>query len=465
MRIQIAIIVACIALALPASAQRIEVPAAQAPELAVRLLRSGNIAQAQKITDALLTRNPADAQALLLRTDIALLTGRFDDAIAFGKRAFSASNRAPTKLQAARLVALGYSKSERYSRAQLWLRRASNFATTPQSAQQIAHDYRAVSRANPLQANLRFGILPSNNINNGSSGSQFAFGQFLTNQGIFIGIGPDVVVDLEGSSKQLSGYEFSTGADLSYRLQRSQTSSTFATMAFDFKTYTLSKDAQAQAPDAKGSDYENGSLSFGLAHNQLLPGNNQPLNLRLTIGQTWFEQEPYQRFTELSFSQNYKISNRDTLGLNGYVTDRENVQTTAKSRTRGLRLSWTHVYDNKDSFRIGLHGKTSEANRLDDTNTSYEISADYRFAKPFAGMKFSLGLDYGETHHPQSVYAADRGSRSAVSYGLRGSIQFTNIEYYGFQPAVTFERSQTKSTVELFDRDNFNIGFDLRSSF
>lgn len=431
--------------------------------LALSELRAGNAPLAVQIADALLVRNPNDANALLLRTDAALVMGAYEDAVAFGKRAYYAATSRANKLQAARLTALGLTRLERYTRAQIWLRTASDYADTQAAWNVLTRDYRQVQSVNPLSVSLRFGITPNNNVNNGSSGSSFAFGQFLANQGL--NFPTDIFVDIEGDTKQLSGYQFSLGSDLQYRLSKSETASNFITASFDFSTYTLSKAAKAIAPDANGRDYENGTLKIGFARQQLFDGQSDPMLLRFEMGQTWFDQKPYTRFTEASFSQSYRIDPRNSFTVSGYIKDQNILSSDVDTRTVGVRLGWAHLFENKDRLQVSIHGSKSQSDRIDSTADVQELSVGYQWNKPFAGMKFGAGLSLGQSYQPQSVYAAEKGPRSAVTYGVNASVQFTEIEYYGFQPVVTIRGSVTESTEDLFDRENLSVGFDLRSSF
>ena len=76
-------------------------------------------------------------------------------------------------------------------------------------------------------------------------------------------------------------------------------------------------------------------------------------------------------------------------------------------------------------------------------------------------MRFGFGADIESRNFASSIYAA--GPREDVSVGLEMSVNFSNVEFYGFQPIVKFEARRNESSVALFDRNYGNIAFDLRS--
>lgn len=45
------------------------------------------------------------------------------------------------------------------------------------------------------------------------------------------------------------------------------------------------------------------------------------------------------------------------------------------------------------------------------------------------------------------------------------SVEFKNLEFYGFRPVMNARVKSDQSNVDRFDRDYGSLGFDLRSSF
>ncbi len=446
---------------------RISVDAA--PAAISLLLQSKQPAAAREIARAALQARPNDPVILLLLAKANVDLRRPDRAIDLVKTVQGLGTNDANLFHAARIRAEAHAQLEQFTRAQFWLRRASNYTQDRAALGSVTQAHRLVRQTNPLSTSLRFGATPSNNINNGSSGDHFAIGQFVADHGIdggLLTIPIDAVIDIQGTDDaQLSGLALNLGGSVQYRLDRTETAASFLTAAIDYRSYILSDEAQQIAPDASGRDYENGTAMIGFARRQIFDGNDRPMTLQLNVGQTWFAGAAYSRFIEASFVQSYKINPTDNIWVNGYVKNRTIIDTDAKARTTGVRLNWAHKFDNDDSLRLGLHARRSQSDRFDDDFTAYDVDVDYSFGAPVAGMKFAVGAGWGETFHDRSNYAPGLGSRHGAQYELRGSVQFTQIDYFGFQPVVRLERSVTHSTVDLFDRNNISLGLSFQSSF
>ena len=462
--IRSALVATAILIATTGATEPVRVSLDDAPAAINKLLSANQPSAAREIAMAALRVRPNDQVLQLMLAKVEIAGGRAAKGIDIASAVYASARHDRIAFLAARIRAEGHVRLEQYTRAQLWLRLASGYAETPRETASLARDYKQIKRVNPWSTSLRFGVTPSNNVNNGSSGSTFAFGQYLFDLGLE-GIDPSIVTELSEDEKQLSGLQFSVGADFQYRLSQSKTTATYVTGSLDYRTFALSDEAKEIAPDAQGSDYENGSVVVGLVRRQIIDGNAEPLSLRANFGQVWFDGAPYSQFVEGSFSQNYAIDEQNQIGLNGYLNDQTILETGVKSRTRGVRLSWGHKFANDDRLRVVLHAKQSASPRIDSTFNSQQIDVNYTFAEPIAGLKLSAGFEIGQTRHPQSRFTAGLGARSSVNYGVEGSAQFTQFDLYGFQPVVTVKGSITESTVDLFDRENLSLGFDFRSSF
>ena len=79
-----------------------------------------------------------DTAALILRAEAAIALGDFLGATRFARAAYYAQTRGVQKFAAARLVALAHSQLKQDSRAQVWLRRARQYAPNAQTARSVA---------------------------------------------------------------------------------------------------------------------------------------------------------------------------------------------------------------------------------------------------------------------------------------------------------------------------------------
>ncbi|MDG1868800.1 MAG: hypothetical protein P8J00_13885 [Yoonia sp.] len=114
-------------------------------------------------------------------------------------------------------IAIAHTRLENFTRAQLWLRRAAQYAPDDATKAVVAKDFRTVRERNPWSSSLRFGIFPRSNINNGSTAE------------IYYLPGLDFPLTLQPSSRALSRFEISGGFSSQYRLHLDDVSATFLT--------------------------------------------------------------------------------------------------------------------------------------------------------------------------------------------------------------------------------------------
>ena len=133
------------------------------------MLGDGKAADASRVANQLLKRDPNDVFALILAAESAIAQSNFAKGIKYARMAYFQSDRPNDKFGAARLAALANSQMGRDTFALLWLRRARQFSPDAPTAEQVADDYRFLRDRNPWSTSLRFGATPSTNINNGSA--------------------------------------------------------------------------------------------------------------------------------------------------------------------------------------------------------------------------------------------------------------------------------------------------------
>lgn len=420
--------------------------------LSSELLAAGRPADAANVANLILATQPNDVEALILRTQAALMLGDFPTAATLAKRAYRQTSNGQIKFFTAQLAARAHAEQLQDSRAQLWLRRARQFAPDQDNANAIARDYRALANRNPWSNNLRFGISPSSNVNNGTEA------ETITLTGLPFAFVPS------DDARPLSGIQISGGFSTRYRLNTDETSATFLDFDIQGRTYLLSRDAQEKVPTAKGSDYSDASLGFGILHRRILADGQQPTDFSLRVGQTWYGRDPYTRTVDASIAHNWVIGDRGTFGVRVSAQDRTSLEDDPSVQTYRLAADWTEGYGNGDSFRIGLTYTSAQSDSLDQAYEGLRVSTNYGLAQPYFGMQFSFGLDVEQRDFEGTRYATN-GQREDKNVRAHMRIRFTDLEFYGFQPVATVEASRNQSTADLFDRDYVNFGFDLQSSF
>lgn len=413
--------------------------------LGTAALQAGDVTQAANVANALLARDPNDVVALLLSAQIADLVGDSAAVARFSKRAYWNANNRGNSYVAARLAANAHAAQEQDTLAQLWLRRARQYAPNTAAANSIAKDYVFLRDRNPWSNSLTFGLTPTSNVNGGG------YGVTITQFGLPFEAEPP-----------LPGIEISGSLSTTYRIDSTATYATFFDLFANFRTYDLLPEAKLRIPDATGHDFASGALGVGLRHRQIFAEGALPTDFSLRFAQNWSEGVINTRTLDLGLGQRWKVGNDASFGLrfsNQYMIAKDDEPSTYV----GLTASWTQAFGD-DQLSLSLAGRRSYSDNSSRGYVSRRIYGSYDFGQSFKGLKFGLDFDYDarEFDRPPNFVANDR---SDTTQSLTVRVQNENIELYGFQPVVSLTATNVESTVNQFDRDFLNFGFDLRSSF
>lgn len=230
----------CLAAALWLGASAMAAPVEIGPDamrrLAAEALAAGEVETAQALTRALLTRDPEDATALILAAEAAV---RAEDWANAARLAAAAHGRVegPARFRAARLAAFALTQQGRFTRAQIWLRRASPDAPDAAARAGLAADYRAVAARNPLALRLGFDVAPSSNVNGGSRSETLSLP------------GLPVELELSGAARALSGTAVTGSAGARYGIAApALPGPAWIDLEAEGRGYRLSDSARRQAP-------------------------------------------------------------------------------------------------------------------------------------------------------------------------------------------------------------------------
>lgn len=368
--------VICMPCALVAQTQGDPLSRATFFDLGVTLLRENQSQDAANIADVLLATQPNDANALVLRAEAAIGLGDFEGGARFAAQAYRFATSDAQKFGAAQLVALSHAQLKQDTRAQMWLRRARQYAPNKAAADGIAKDYQFLRNRNPWASSLRFGLTPSSNVNNGSAKSSSQL------------LGLPFEFNLDGEARALSGWQISGGFDLEYRVSTTDASATFATLSADYRTYLLSKAAQIQAPNAIGSNFADGSLSFGITHKQIMIEGSKPTEFSLKAGQVWFGGTPNSEFLDARILQTWDIGKRDALNVS--VSRQSRLSSVENnpvlSQIDGLSARWFHALANNDRLVLGATFNKSTSEDSDSVFETKGYSASYSLSRPIYGL-------------------------------------------------------------------------------
>lgn len=444
-----------------ASAQ-VQTDAAGMRELALRLILAGEPERAAELAQALIARDPRDLDGLLLLSRASLEAGDWEAALP-AARAAHALAEGEARYLAARIAARAHAELGHWTRAQLWLRRAREDAPDEAAVRDLAQEFQAVRAVNPLRVSLGFGLAPSSNINGGTSADTIWVWVPLFGGGFI----PTTPV---GDALPLSGWRVSGNAMLSWRLAGSERSATFVEAQAAGRTYILSESARETAPEAEGSDYSDVQASLSLVHRWQGEGASGPSALRLTLGRSWYDSEPYTRFAQISWDRSFALSDSDALDLSAFAdwTERRDVDDDGEESFEdyasvGLRGRWTHGFAWGDRASLSLSLRDHLAAIPDTTWTGATIGAGYDRGEPVLGMRLGVGAEVEWRRYDDS-WLEPRG-REDLRGTLRATVGLPELNLWGFEPTLTLEASRTDSDADRIDKDSLTLDLGLRSSF
>ena len=418
----------------------------QAQELGLSLLNQGDAIGAANVANALLVRNPNDVSALVVAAESAIRTDRFQDALGFARRAFRATARADSKYTAARLIASAHAGLRQDTRAQIWLRRARQYAPTPQAAQSVAKEFQFLRNRNPWSTSLEFGITPSTNINNGAIDENINRGFVLSADGV-----------------ALSGIKINAGLRTSYRLRQSARSVTFFTADANITTYALSDESKKSDPTLKGSDFEYTTTAVGLRHRQIFSEGALPTDFSIRFGRQTYAGEPYVKTKEFTASHSWSLGENTRLTPFITAVDQRGYNDRADVRIYTVGANLRHGFANGDQLSFGATKRESRSTFSGSDYDGKSFTIGYDFGQSFQGMSFGFGASLEERDYPSDILV--QGARRDKIIGLDMSVTFENLEFYGFRPVINVNSRRSRSNSDRFDTDTFGLGFDLRSSF
>lgn len=416
---------------------------------AIVAIEAGDTARARALTQALLARDPDDIEARLLAARANRDAGQTREAQTHARRAWAIAQTPRERHAAALMMAQALASDDQRTRAQFWLRRAAHHAPNARLRQAAVRDFRYVRQRNPLSVQLRFGITPKSNVNNGSANSTIdLFGL------------PDV--NLTGAARALSGLEFMAGAALRYRVAESADRATDLTFRAQRRDYRLSSEAKRIAPTAKGSDFAFAALSAGVTQRFMQLDTRRETTLSAELGKTWYGGRPYSDFARLSVGHTMPLSRVSRLE-GRLIGERTRGPAAPHADLVRARASYARVLPNRGQIGVSLQLTHSSATHASADFTEIATRLSYAPAQPILGVSTSFGVGLRARDYPATPYRA--GARRDREASADMTLDFEKMEYLGFTPTLTLSASRTDSNVGLFDVENVGLALGLRSAF
>lgn len=417
---------------------------------AVEALAAGDAHAALAMADALLTRDPQDFDAHLLRARAARELGQNADALSASETAWSLADTDLERHAAALVRAQALSSSDRRTAAQLWLRRAVQYAPDPAARARAIRDFRYVRARNPLSVDLRFGLAPRSNINNGSVHSSARLFDL------------PFEFQLSGAAQALSGFETSAGASLRYRISEAPTHATDLRFSLDSRNYTHSKEARALAPAARGSDYGQINLTAGFLHRWSDPTGRREWLVGADIGRLWYGGAPYADVARLTGGLNLALPNSQRLSI-ALTEERNRGPLAPSSDVSRVALGWSAPLPSGPMLSLSatFADSTSATSSADYRDLS--LGLDIAPRRPFFGAEATFSLDLRGRDYPANPFAAGPRNDREVAASL--SLALPKAEYLGFKPVLTLSARKNRSNVAIYETRDIGLSLGFRSAF
>lgn len=419
-------------------------------------LKDGNPVQAEALAQALLTRDENDLTALLIRARALRDLGRLGEAQDMTRRAWRQAGSDADKYATALITAQVLSSQGKRTRAQLWLRRAAQYAPNDALRRRAERDFGYVKQQNPWKTDVTFTFAPNSNINNGSARDRSRLNYAISE----ILFGEPVEYDLNAEAQAISGLEVGGSLRSRYRFHQTPISAHDAKIALSYRTFSITDDLGAS--DVSGSDFAFGSASVGYGYRRFVMDKKGEFAADVEAGQSWYGGSRYASFLRGQAQQLLYLSPRQQLRFGGEV-ERQWGQATADRDLFGLSASITQAFASGNSGFAGLYLTTTQSDTASVEYAEVTLRTGLALRQPVLGAKVQFGL--GASWRDYDVSRDSRDGRQDRRVFADVTATFKDIDYYGFNPAVTLSASSTDSNVGLYDVNRVGLNIGIKSAF
>ncbi len=429
------------------------------------------------IADRILAVRPDSFNALFLR---ALALSDLDEdgqAARIARQAYNAATNEEARLEASKLAGRAHFGAEQYSRAEFWLRRATNHLQDLEDAQQVATLFQRARRANPLTMQYDFSLAPTDNVNGGSNETEICLENGDGSCACFELSGTGECLDIFGvlfglneADLPLSGAVYTGSARLSYRLSMDRSQITTVSALFFGESVILSQDAKdllASSDDAAvravdASDFSAFLSEFSLGQRQSALSPLGPTYFSVHLGSFQQAGTTLVRYQDLKFGQQIPLDWGDALSLDFKArTQQGAVPSIANSKIYDTSGTYDAKFANGDtaSFTLSRSDTVTEA---DSGSIEYMGQLAYAFNTSFLNARWSASAQLGiRSFGYLNLIDEDREDVFA-SLGLVATLE--DYSYFGFSPNISFRATQTDSNFDLVDATSIQLRFGIRSN-
>ena len=436
-----------------------QVSAADLQVQAEAALVDDNPALAAALAQDILSQDPDNFAGLFILGLAQVDLGDQATAAETAARAYSVASDETSRLQAARLVASTRFSLSQYARAEFWLRRAINHASTDEEQLAVAREYITTVEANPLSFQFTASIAPSDNINNGSEDGILSFES--------IGL----TFELPENRRALSGIAYAASGRAEYRLAQTDQQRTAFTAFASGETYTLSsqsKDLLASSPDAnvravEGSDFATVLAEVGITRQQNNLSPIGPVTGSLNFGTYREGGARLINYRDLILQQTIPIDAKSAFNLRTSAREQTAlVDALVDSTAYDVITSYSRALENQDRLQLSLAWRKSDGG-FENLYYEYRAGVSYSFAQPILNTRWSTSLGLGYRTYDEYTTTLD-GRRDRFA-SVQANAVFERISYFGFSPSMSISAKRTESSAEELTSSEVQVLFGIESNF
>ena len=405
---------------------------------------------ALSLAGALLQRDPRDGFALIIKSRAARNLGDNATAKRAARAAWRVARSDGDRYAAALVMAQALSSDGQRTWAQLWLRRAAQYAPDERSEALIARDFRYVRSRNPWSMHLTFGVTPSSNINNGSKSDTIVIG--------------GIPFQLSGGAQALSGLEINYGVSTRYRRDMSERLSLHFGGSVEGKAYRLSESARRKAPGLRASDlaYRAAELQFGATLRGARPRN--PLDVNLRLGKNFYGGDHLSDYAAAELAKTVTLGKRNRLRFTVSAEEQWRKDRADRSSTALTgQVDWSTRVGQSGLLQLSLGLRDTRSDSGTIAHSAQMAAVDYRFTKPVFGAYLGLSAAYETRDYDQALFGS--GPRRDDKLSLGATMFLPDYDYYGFAPEIGLSIVNNHSSETLYETEDIGLTLGFRSTF
>lgn len=424
----------------------------QADAMAQAALAGGQPRLAYNLSKGLLKADQGNERAHYYQAVALAQADAYGAASRSAARAYRHAKSDGQRYQAANLAARLSFADDRPTGSQFWLRRAVDHAPDEVSRAETIRAFQRVRRHNPLGFDLRFSVMPSDNVNNGATSP------------LNVIDGVPVVGTLSPDAQALSGVITTAQLSASYRLAAAEGRETRLRGRFNTRQVGLSD----KVAGVSGSDFSSSLAEFGIS--RYLSGDSDSVTWRfdLDAGRVWYAGDPLYDFARLGVQRHQRLGDNLSLSLGATLEEQNDeagrgADSTVASGFAGL--GWS--LGNGGHLGVRVQYRDTESDGTNRAFDQWSGFATYRMGRPLgpAELEFSVGVSRLDFSRYQVGFINVPGGREDESVFAGITATFKDVSYMGFVPTVSVTTERSRSNISRFDVDETSLSLGIRSEF